>query len=226
MTTIFNPTPPPPPPPPPRSPSRNPPPPPSPSPVQHNMTTQTNISNIFRQFANNNAREVAFRFGEFQPGTLTSVPILPSEEQINNATISGTFETIENISDQTRCPIDQQEFDISDNILKIRYCGHIFKKHNLMNWFNHSSRCPVCRYDIRDYSNNNVSNNDVSNNDVSNNVLDINNVNLEVILEQTVRNISSGPTLNSMINLANNIANQIIENTDISGAFISNNTNN
>ena len=222
------------------------PPPPPPPPRQNNMSTQTSLNNIFRDFTRTNNGGFSFTFGEYQPGSLSSVPITPCEEQINNATISDTFENIENTSDQTRCPIDQQEFVPSDNILKIRYCGHIFKSHNLKNWFNHSSRCPVCRYDIRDYSNNNVSNNDissndvssndvssndvssndVSSNDVSSNTVSTNDVNLEVILEQTVRNINSGPALTSMINFANNLANQIIENTDISGALISNNTNN
>ena len=236
MNNIFNPT-----PPLPYPPSRPPPPPPPPLPSQNNISTQTNFNNILRQFANpfRDARENGFTFNFGSPsGSNTfydNVPITPSETQINNATISDIFENIENTSDQLRCPIDQQDFDPTDNVLKIRHCGHIFKSHNLRNWFNHSSRCPVCRYDIRDcsgnnisnndVSNNNISNNDVSNNDVSNNIIDINDINLEVILEQTVRNISSsGPVLNSMINLANNLANQIIENTDISGAFMSNNT--
>ena len=77
-----------------------------------------------------------------------------------------------------------------------------------------------------DVSSNDVSSNDVWSNDVSSNTVSTNDVNLEVILEQTVRNINSGPALTSMINFANNLANQIIENTDISGALISNNTNN
>jgi|UniRef100_A0A6C0AKF9 hypothetical protein len=232
MNSIFSPTPP-----------SHPPPPPPP---QNNMSTQTSLNNIFRDFTRTNNGGFSFTFGEYQPGTLTSIPITPCEEQINNATISDTFENIENTSDQTRCPIDQQEFVPSDNILKIKYCGHIFKSHNLKNWFNHSSRCPVCRFDIRDHSNNEVSPNDVSSNDISSNdissndvssndissnevspnTISTNDINLEVILEQTVRNINSGPALTSMINFANNLANQIIETTDISGALISNNTNN
>lgn len=246
--SIFSPTPPPPPP------SFNPPPPPpppsNPSPPTSNSTltrlnrrtnigTQASLNNLFRNFTSNNEnRSFRFTFGEFQPSNLTSVPIIPNESQIINATICDTFNDISNTSDQTRCPIDQHDFDLSDNIMKIRFCGHMFKEHNLRNWFQHSSRCPVCRYDIRDYSNNDISNNDISNNyisnndisnndisnnDISNNVINITDINLEVILEDTVRNLSNGPAFESMVNLANNLANQIIENTtDISGSTFSN----
>jgi len=200
---------------------------------------------LFRNFNEN--RSFRFTFGEFPTGNLTSVPIIPNETQISNATICDTFNNISNTSDQTRCPIDQHEFDLSDNIMKIRFCGHMFKEDNLRSWFRHSSRCPVCRYDIRDYSNNDISNNDISNNDISDNdisdndisnndisnndisnndissnVINIRDINLEVILEDTVRNLSNGPAFESMVNLANNLANQILENTDISGSTFSN----
>ena len=236
--SIYSPTPPPPPSfnPPPPPPSFNPPPPPPPPSLSNNISptinsflprlprqnnaTQTSINNLFRNFNEN--RSFRFTFGEFPTGNLTSVPIIPNETQISNATICDTFNNISNTSDQTRCPIDQHEFDLSDNIMKIRFCGHMFKEDNLRSWFRHSSRCPVCRYDIRDYSNNDISNNDISNNDISSNVINIRDINLEVILEDTVRNLSNGPAFESMVNLANNLANQILENTDISGSTFSN----
>ena len=47
------------------------------------------------------------------------------------------------------CPISREQFDNYDIILKINHCGHIFKKNSLLNWFETSSKCPVCRHDIR-----------------------------------------------------------------------------
>jgi hypothetical protein len=41
----------------------------------------------------------------------------------------------------------------------IRHCRHIFNTNSLISWFNSNCKCPVCRYDIRDYEHNN----DVSN---------------------------------------------------------------
>lgn len=257
--SVFSPTPP---PPPPRSnfiPNVSPPPPPPPLSTNttslfsnlsgRNIGRPSTLSSLFRNINNNNTnRSFRFTFGEFQPD-LTSVPIIPTSEQISNATIIDSFSDISNESEQTRCPIDQHEFDPSDNVMKIIFCGHMFKEHNLRNWFQHSSKCPVCRYDIRDYSNNDISDNDisdndisdndisdndidieknetsdndVSNNDISNNIINITDINLEVILEDTVRNLTNGPTFDTMVNLANNLANQIIENTDISGTTLTN----
>lgn len=60
------------------------------------------------------------------------------------------------------CPISLTPFVEGDQICRIRYCNHIFKKESIMQWFNSSVRCPVCRYDIRDYV-------DISNNTELNN---------------------------------------------------------
>ena len=33
----------------------------------------------------------------------------------------------------------------------ILYCGHLFSPNELANWFQSNVRCPICRYDIREY---------------------------------------------------------------------------
>ncbi len=54
----------------------------------------------------------------------------------------------------TQCPISMEDFDDNDMVTVIRHCGHIFQTEHIMNWFRSSCRCPVCRYDIRDYNSN------------------------------------------------------------------------
>ena len=49
------------------------------------------------------------------------------------------------------CPILQQTFENDSIVSVIRHCGHIFNTDELNVWFESSCRCPVCRYDIRDY---------------------------------------------------------------------------
>ena len=76
--------------------------------------------------------------------------IRPSVAQIYHAT------EVINYSDnsgnhQTHCPIDLNPFTENDSILRIRHCQHIFRELNLRNHFRYSPRCPICRYDIRDY---------------------------------------------------------------------------
>ena len=77
------------------------------------------------------------------------------------------------------CPIDRESIQTGDEVIKITHCGHIFRSQNLRRWFETNTRCPLCRYDIRNYSNTDLSNNttDISNNttDISNNATDISN---------------------------------------------------
>jgi hypothetical protein len=44
-----------------------------------------------------------------------------------------------------------EEFHEDDMVCQIRHCGHCFKEDAIRNWFRQKVRCPVCRYDIRDY---------------------------------------------------------------------------
>ena len=49
------------------------------------------------------------------------------------------------------CPITREELIVGDHVCVIKHCNHLFKNDALMQWFNSNVRCPVCRYDIRDY---------------------------------------------------------------------------
>ena len=52
-------------------------------------------------------------------------------------------------SNEIICPITRDTFVPDDAILKIIFCGHIFKAAALREWFRRSTKCPVCRHDIR-----------------------------------------------------------------------------
>jgi hypothetical protein len=68
------------------------------------------------------------------------------------------------------------DFNDNDMVTVIRHCGHTFHTENIMNWFRSNSRCPVCRYDIRDY---NIPNQNLNNSqDSSNNNIERNNIRL------------------------------------------------
>lgn len=77
---------------------------------------------------------------------------IPSALEINTATISTTFSNIER-PQNTTCPITRESFNANDNVTQIIQCGHTFNTNNLYEWFNHSSVCPMCRYDIRTNTN-------------------------------------------------------------------------
>jgi hypothetical protein len=80
--------------------------------------------------------------------------VFPTREQIENATRIVSFcDIIRPIN--TSCPISLDTFNDSEQVMVIRHCGHIFKPESLNTWFRSNCVCPVCRYDIRDYVQNN-----------------------------------------------------------------------
>lgn len=84
------------------------------------------------------------------------VIIAPTQEQIENATRRIRFEEI-GIPRNVICPISLERFANNQTVSQIRQCGHIFNTTELQTWFRENVRCPVCRYDIRDYRGYNAS---------------------------------------------------------------------
>lgn len=81
---------------------------------------------------------------------MDAVVVTPTTQQIENATEIICYGNIENPSHDC-CPIGLTHFNNEDQVIRIKYCGHYFNKNNLQSWFNNSVRCPLCRYDIREY---------------------------------------------------------------------------
>ena len=85
------------------------------------------------------------------------VPVYASRQQVENATLNILYRDIENPLNQS-CPISLEPFHEYEDVIMIKQCRHIFKPLEIQNWFNSNVRCPVCRYDIREFpiaSNNN-----------------------------------------------------------------------
>ena len=133
---------------------------------------------------------------------LQPVEIFPTQDQIDIATRRVRYCDIVRPLN-TSCPISMEEFHDNDNVLIIRQCGHIFHSENLLNWFRTNSRCPVCRFDIRNYNTNSSSqyfNNFQTNSESSNNI-------------DTNQNTNQ----NNLQNLLNNFQFDITMNDDLSG---------
>lgn len=97
----------------------------------------------------------------------SDVIVHPTENEILNATELINYNDSSEYNNNT-CPITLEEFNHGERICQIKQCGHIFREEALRNWFRRNVRCPVCRYDIRNYINTNR-NVDISNNDLSGN---------------------------------------------------------
>lgn len=80
----------------------------------------------------------------------TNVTIRPTSQQIENASRIIRYSDINNPLSET-CPISLDNFNQDDMVRQLLPCGHIFHQEQFNEWFSSHVRCPVCRYDIRDY---------------------------------------------------------------------------
>jgi hypothetical protein len=136
-----------------------------------------NRYNIPRSRRNNDSNEL---FTQIFNNFLQPVEVYPTQSQIETATRRVRYCDISRPIN-TSCPISMEEFNDNDMVIVIRQCGHIFHIEQLMNWFRSNCRCPVCRYDIREYNTGSPS--DFFNLDSSTNT-DSSNNNVERIINQ------------------------------------------
>ena len=99
--------------------------------LRNSNTNNTDAANLWRSFYDN-------------------ITVAPTRTQIDNSTRILQFtEIIDPIN--SSCPITLERFDENSNVTQILQCGHIFTPSGIESWFQTNVRCPVCRYDIRDY---------------------------------------------------------------------------
>jgi len=72
-----------------------------------------------------------------------NVPVAPSTEQLDAA-----LQRIETPS-EGQCPICQESYNSTDEIVRLRNCNHSFHRQCATLWYSRSVYCPICRNDIR-----------------------------------------------------------------------------
>lgn len=107
--------------------------------VPRNYLSTTGFGGLF-----NHSRNIPFT-------NIFSEPVIvrPTNNQISNATRTFNYST--ELSNNSRCPITLEDFQQNDVVCEIKHCRHVFKQQSIMDWFQRNVRCPVCRYDIREY---------------------------------------------------------------------------
>jgi hypothetical protein len=112
---------------------------------------------------NNNAN---YDFLRMFTNFLDPIEIHPTPAQIEDATRVVRFGDIVGPMNDS-CPISLNRFAEDDSVTVIRHCNHVFNTAELNNWFLGNCKCPVCRYDIRTYTEpRNIVVTDLSNNNV------------------------------------------------------------
>ena len=136
-----------------------------------NSSRQNNVnSNNYQNFNYENfLRGFDIGFNNLFNAFNSNVVVRPTEQQIQNATRSVRYGDIQEPLSET-CPITLERFGPDDMVRQIHYCGHIFLPNAFNEWFGSNVRCPVCRYDIRTYTNNNESINTQTNTQTNNSV--------------------------------------------------------
>ena len=166
---------------------------------------------------NNNLSQLINNF--FQP-----IEVFPTPTQIEISTRIVRYSDI--ISPRNRsCPISLENFNDSDLVTIIRFCGHIFNSEELNTWFRSNCRCPVCRYDIRTF--NEIPSSDVLGSN-STNINENENENIERNEETNNinRNNSNYSSLiNRLLNSYMTQDNGINLFTDLSGNLLNNESN-
>jgi hypothetical protein len=88
------------------------------------------------------------------------VVIRPTSFQIQNAVedfcfdpsgqyLNTNYRTLTNL-ETMNCPITMEIISPGHIVSRIRHCGHTFSYTALRNWFSINTRCPCCRFDIRE----------------------------------------------------------------------------
>jgi hypothetical protein len=87
----------------------------------------------------------------------TTVPIRPTQGQIEDSSRLIRYSSIETPLSE-RCPISLERFSNEEMVRQLKPCGHLFCQASFQQWFENNVRCPVCRYDIRNYRDNTQAN--------------------------------------------------------------------
>ena len=94
--------------------------------------------------------QLAQTLNQIAPTSQEDVVITPTEEQINRACIVMPASDA-HLGEQYVCPIDLSPIDDDESVMKIKHCGHVFRESNLRELFTRDVKCPMCRFDIREY---------------------------------------------------------------------------
>ena len=208
-----------------------------------NTFRNTNYNNLGRVFLNNipyvieNIEEYRIplrrdrneqlnsNYSQLLQNFLQPIEVFPTQSQIEISTRVVRFNDI--ISPRNRsCPISLENFNDTDLVTVIRFCGHIFNTDELNTWFRSNCRCPVCRYDIRTFNSNLTPGlfDDANRNE--NSLEQIYNSNLERSELSNSNSTHSTPLINRFLNNLETQENEIINLfTDLSGNLFNNITN-
>jgi hypothetical protein len=116
----------------------------------YNWINNSTASSSESQTIRNDNQPRTYNFSRAFQSFFEPVEVFPTQTQIETATRRAMYCDIVSPINRS-CPISLENFNDSDTVSVIRFCGHIFHTEHLNRWFTSNCRCPVCRYDIRNF---------------------------------------------------------------------------
>lgn len=177
------------------------------------------LHEMWNHVRNNNRPPRANFSYRFVPQNMTTfnqpVIVAPTSEQVTNATEEFTYNP-NNPTLNSSCPISIDNFEDGEPILRILHCGHSFRPESLRRWFRTNTRCPVCRYDIREYHTNQTVSNEDNENNSNDNASQSDTASLPPSPHPFVRTNSTNsnnPIENGLVNATADIINRVLQRT-------------
>jgi hypothetical protein len=122
------------------------------SPINDTSRHTRNIPENENTTRNRSTSTAVYRWDYYIPiDDLVDVAVSPSQEEIANNTRSVSFNNVINPLNNS-CPITLERFEENTECTQIIGCGHLFNRDGLQQWLRGNVRCPICRYDIRNGS--------------------------------------------------------------------------
>jgi hypothetical protein len=113
---------------------------------ERHRNEERNLRGLFSNTIRNNLFEdVIVRPTDFQiENAIENFQYDPSGEYlgISNYPVVSTINIV-------NCPITMDTITPGTIVSRIRHCDHQFSRDALIHWFSYNTRCPICRYDIR-----------------------------------------------------------------------------
>ncbi len=94
-----------------------------------------------------NILEAFPRTAGIPPDAFQNVPVVPSQEQIDDAT---TLRAARAADERDACAVCQESYTEGQAVRTINHCSHSFHRNCIDPWFERNVHCPVCRFDIRE----------------------------------------------------------------------------
>ena len=116
-------------------------------PASNNTAVGFNEPASYQTLFNEIFRNIPSREWTYFDIVIPSVPEIPTQEQIREATRETTFNNIVRPIN-LECSICQETFTDTSNVIMINHCKHIFHRNCIHEWFVRNSNCPVCRHNI------------------------------------------------------------------------------